>query len=160
MRDLQFLNRGSSCSLRRACLAMLVCLLGGPVFVVPSALAESLPQALGSAYGYNPRLDAQRAFLRATDEDVPIAMSGYRPQIFGEAVGGWRRDDDIPSTILDGVTKPYGFRIDGVQPIFRGFQTYNAVNAAEANVRAEREVYRDVEGTILLEAVTAYMDVV
>src|SRR6185503_6479740 len=48
----------------------------------------------------------------------------------------------------------------GVQPIFSGFRTYNAVNGAEANVRAEREVLRDVERSVLLQAVTAYMDVV
>ena len=47
-----------------------------------------------------------------------------------------------------------------MQPIFSGFRTYNAVNAAEANVRAEREVLRDVERSVLLQAVTAYMDVV
>jgi outer membrane protein len=50
--------------------------------------------------------------------------------------------------------------VDLVQPIFRGFQTYNAVNEAEAAVRAEREILRDVERSVLLQAVTAYMDVV
>jgi outer membrane protein len=139
---------------------MVVCLIGGPIFAAPSALAESLPQALGSAYAYNPRLDAQRAFLRAADEDVARAMSGYRPTVGAEGVYGVRRDDTVPSSSFDGVTKPHGFRVDGVQTIFRGFQTYNAVNAAEANVRSEREVYRDVESSVLLEAVTAYMDVV
>ena len=34
------------------------------------------------------------------------------------------------------------------------------MNEAEANVRAEREVLRDVERSVLLQAVTAYMDVV
>jgi outer membrane protein len=50
--------------------------------------------------------------------------------------------------------------VDAVQPLFRGFRTYNAVNTAEANVRAEREVLRDVERIVLLQAATAYMDVV
>ena len=58
------------------------------------------------------------------------------------------------------MTKPRGYGVDVVQPIFRGFRTYNAVNEAEANVRAEREVLRDVERSVLLQAVTAYMDVV
>ncbi len=62
--------------------------------------------------------------------------------------------------IFDGVTKPRGYGVELVQPIFRGFRTYNAVNAAEANVRAEREVLRDVERIVLLQAATAYMDVV
>ena len=49
------------------------------------AAAESLKDALSAAYGYNPRLDAQRAFQRASDEDVARAMSGYRPTVTGNA---------------------------------------------------------------------------
>ena len=62
--------------------------------------------------------------------------------------------------MVDGSTKPRGYGVELVQPIFRGFRTYNAVNEAEANVRAQREVLRDVERIVLLQAVTAYMDVV
>ena len=58
------------------------------------------------------------------------------------------------------MTKPRGYSIQGIQPLFRGFRTYNAVNNAEATVRAERENLRDVERQVLLQAVTAYMDVV
>ena len=58
------------------------------------------------------------------------------------------------------MTKPRGYTIQGIQPIFRGFRTYNAVNNAEATVRAERENLRDIERQVLLQAVTAYMDVV
>ncbi|MFA5900306.1 MAG: TolC family outer membrane protein [Hyphomicrobium sp.] len=136
-----------------------LCLLAAPGVVAPVA-AESLRDALSAAYGYNPRLDAQRAFQRATDEDVARAMSGYRPTITGNADIGLERSDQRPSNLLDGVTKPRGYGVQAVQPIFSGFRTYNAVNEAEANVRAEREVLRDVERAVLLQAVTAYMDVV
>ena len=47
-----------------------------------------------------------------------------------------------------------------MQPIFRGFRTKNAVSAAEATVRAGWETLRIAESSVLLEAVTAYMDVV
>jgi len=144
-------------------LAIVVRLAAGACPLVSPVAAESLPEALGSAYAYNPRLDAQRAFLRATDEDVARAMSGYRPDIRASGEYGVRGTYSKPSGSTfdgDGVTQPGGFRVDGVQPIFRGFQTYNAVNAAEANVRSEREVYRDVESSVLLDAVTAYMNVI
>ena len=103
------------------------------------ARAESLLEALSATYGYNPRLDAERAFSRGTDEEVARAMSGYRPTVTGQADVSIERDDTRPSTLFDGVTKPRGYTIQGIQPIFRGFRTYNAVNNAEATVRAERE---------------------
>jgi outer membrane protein len=146
--------------IRHVGVAAIMQLVAGAYLLVSPVAAESLPEALGAAYAYNPRLDAQRAFLRATDEDVARAMSGYRPTVGASGDYGIRREDALPTSRLDGVTKPHGFRVDGVQPIFRGFQTYNAVNAAEANVRSEREVYRDVESSVLLDAVTAYTDVV
>jgi len=136
-----------------------LCLVASALWAAPAA-AESLQEALAATYGYNPRLDAQRAFQRATDEDVSRAMSGYRPTVTGNADIGLERTDTRPSTLFDGVTKPRGYGVDLVQPVFRGFRTYNAVNNAEANVRAEREVLRDVERIVLLQAATAYMDVV
>ena len=58
------------------------------VFVLAGAAgvsAETLESALARAYGNNPDLNAQRASVRATDETVPQAKSGYRPQINGVA---------------------------------------------------------------------------
>ncbi len=47
-----------------------------------------------------------------------------------------------------------------MQPIFRGFIVVNTVAEAEATVRAGRETLRNTEQSVLLEAATAYMDVV
>ena len=43
--------------------------------------ADTLKWALIQAYQNNPQLNAQRAAVRATDETVPQALSGYRPRI-------------------------------------------------------------------------------
>src|SRR5437879_7150693 len=45
------------------------------------ALADTIEAALVRAYQNNPQLNAQRASVRATDETVPQALSGYRPKI-------------------------------------------------------------------------------
>jgi len=124
------------------------------------AAAETLNEALASAYRYNPRLDAQRAQLRATDEEVARAMSGYRPIITGNADINYQHTNTRPDSLGEGSTRPKGYSVDLVQPIFSGFQTTNAVNEQEANVRAGRETLRGTEQSVLLDAVTAYMDVV
>src|SRR5215510_8498247 len=48
---------------------------------VSSAHSETLEQALVLSYQNNPQLNAQRAATRATDENVSIALSGYRPRL-------------------------------------------------------------------------------
>jgi outer membrane protein len=126
--------------------------------LVQPASALSLDEALGAAYEYNPRLDAERARLRATDEGVAIAKSGYRPDIRASA-----DTSSVYTDIRDGASgksRPRGYGVDLVQPIFRGFSVTNAVNEAESNVRAGREALRRVEQEVLAEAVRTFMEVV
>ncbi len=124
------------------------------------ASAESLKQALAAAYKTNPQLDAERARLRAIDEEVPRAKSGYRPTIVGNADAGVETFNSGPASIADGRTHPKGYSVTLNQQLFRGFRTINTVREAEALVRAGRETLRRVEQRVLLSAVTAYVDVV
>ena len=128
-----------------------------------SARAETLNGALAAAYKFNPRLDAARAIQRATDEEVPRALSGYRPSVTGSADTSYEKQTTRPTGAgVNSTTEsnPRGYEIGAVQPIFRGFRTKNAVSAAEATVRAGWEALRTTEASVLLEGVTAYMDVV
>ena len=122
--------------------------------------AETLTEALAAAYKFNPRLDAARATLRATDEEVPRALSGYRPSITGTSDAGYQRVLSKPAQPTDAATNPRGYSVGLVQPLFNGFRTVNAVNGAEATVRAGRETLRNTEQAVLLDAVTFYVDVV
>lgn len=130
------------------------------ILVCGSARAETLLETLESAYRYNPQLDAERARLRATDEDVARAHSGYRPDINASGFISREHNTIRPNTGAGGSSTPKGYSVQLVQPLFRGFQTTNAVNAAEATVRAGREQLRSVEQQVLLDAVTAYGNVV
>ncbi len=127
-----------------------------------SASAETLKQALNAAYKFNPRLDAARANQRATDEEVPRALSGYRPRIDGSADTTYEIQSTLPSGQPRRTTEgnPRGYAVGLTQPIFRGFRTKNAVSLAEATVRAGWEALRTTESDVMLEAVTAYVDVV
>jgi outer membrane protein len=167
------------------------------------ASAETLEEALADAYLINPVLNAERARLRALDEQVALAKSGLRPFIFGTAdtaflntnttVGRGRNNppsalglltgpvnQTFPTTAPvttgaiplneafgraeagadDGVTHPRGYAVNLTQPIFEGFRNLNAIREAKAVVQAAREALRSVEQTVLLDAATAYVNVV
>ena len=61
----------------RAAAAVLLMACVGPA----PALADTIEAALVRAYQGNPQLNAQRALVRSTDENVPQALSGYRPKV-------------------------------------------------------------------------------
>lgn len=122
--------------------------------------AETLNEALRQAYQSNPQLDAERARLRATDENVPRAKSGYRPTLRGSADVGYQHQASRPKTTNSGETSPWGYQLSFSQPVFSGFRTRAAVGEAEADVRAGRENLRLIESRTLLDAVIAYADVV
>lgn len=121
--------------------------------------AQTLEQTLASAYRANPKLEAERARLRAIDEEIARAKSGFRPRLSAEADAGIERSTTRPAASGDGRTSPRGYSITAVQPVFNGLRTLSQLQEAEATVRAGRETLRQVEGDVLLEAVTAYSDV-
>jgi len=124
------------------------------------AKAETLRDALAAAYLFNPTLKAARAELRATDEEVARAKSGFRPTITGDIQYSYQDVNTRPPSPLDGESKGRSYGVTLNQPIFRGFRTINAVKGAEALVEAGREDLRGNEQTVLLDAITAYVDVV
>src|SRR3982074_2241184 len=67
-------------------------LLMGYVGLTP-ALADTIEAALVRAYQNNPQLNAQRAQVRLTDENVPQALSGYRPKVALTASAGFQYTD-------------------------------------------------------------------
>ena len=130
------------------------------VFSAPAS-AESLQEALSKAYLFNPTLKAARAQLRAVDENVARAKSGFRPTVNGEVSRTLQNIDTSPSFAgQEGNFTSNNYSVTLVQPIFRGFRTINAVQGAQAGVEAGREDLRAAEQTVLLNAVTAYVNVV
>jgi outer membrane protein len=131
-----------------------------------TARAETIAGALAKAYTTNPQLKADQARQRATDERVPQAKSGWRPTV--EAQGRVAREWQGTSFIDPNTGNPANdkndftnrsFRITLNQPIFDGFRTENAVREAEAAVAAGNQNLLAVEQEVLLNAATAYMNV-
>ncbi len=127
----------------------------------PARAAETLESALAKAYGSNPTLNAQRAALRVSNEGVSQALSGYRPRVTGTAdIGASYIENNRPlarSTSVRQAPRGVGVQLD--QTIWNAGRTGNAVSQAEALVLASRETLRVSEQTVLLDAATAYMNV-
>lgn len=124
-----------------------------------TAKAETIFEALSTAYDANPTLQAQRAYLRSVDENVAIAKSGFRPNIY--LTGGYS-DSDIHNNNVPSQEGGDMLSASAVisQPVFNGFSTVNSVKSADSMVRAEQNNLYNVEQSVFLEASTAYLDVV
>src|SRR5712675_1543993 len=65
---------------------------------IAPGLADTIDAALVRAYQNNPQLNAQRAQVRFTDENVPQALSGYRPKVAITASAGYQYTDTLTNT--------------------------------------------------------------
>ncbi len=122
------------------------------------ASAETLVDALKAAYRTNPTLKAEQARQRATDEQMPQAKAGMRPNVFATADAGVKWNKTKPGT--SGKTNPASIGITLTQPVFDGFRTKHAMSQARATIKAGRQNLLAVEQQVLLEAATAYMNTV
>jgi outer membrane protein len=151
-------------ALTGAAASALLLALWGPA----PALADTIEAALVRAYQTNPQLNAQRAQVRFTDENVPQALSGYRPKVSVTASAGVQYTDTLSTaggnasnlvrTITHGTNAPRTVGVTATQTLYNGQQTANRTRAAESQVSGAREALRVLEQTVLLQAATIYMD--
>ena len=157
----------------RVILWRLAALLAAPVTIAASTAvsADTLEWALVQAYQNNPSLNAQRAALRAADENVPQALSGYRPKLSVTASGGYNYQSVLSHSVnqqvfpnsvsYNNVSANFASRGVGAtatQTLYNGFQTANRTRQAESQVMGARETLRVTEQQVLLDAATAYMN--
>ncbi|MCK1396320.1 TolC family outer membrane protein [Bradyrhizobium sp. 1] len=148
-----------------AAVSVLLLALAGPT----PALADTIEAALVRAYQNNPQLNAQRAQVRSTDENVPQALSGYRPKV-GLSLSSGSQYQDIQQQ-QKGTTihsnggpgspeplQPNSASLTINQTLYNGNQTANRTRVAESQVSGSREALRVLEQTVLLQAATSYMD--
>jgi outer membrane protein len=147
--------------LRPACAAVVGALVAGLAMPVPSS-AQSLIESLSTTYNSNPDLLAGRATLRQTDETLAQAVANWRPRIVLSAEYNRIQSDRIPRLGANS-----NFELNGrtsllqvTQPLYRGGKTVADTAAAKANIQAQRALLMDTEQTVLLNAVTAYADVI
>jgi outer membrane protein len=128
-----------------------------------SAYADTMEGALLRAYRNNPQLNAQRASVRVTDENVPQALAGYRPKAAMTFAGGGQfvnqlADGSVGKKIEEGIQGPHSAALTVTETVYNGSQTANKTRAAESQVFGAREGLRLMEQSVLLAAATIYMD--
>ena len=122
--------------------------------------AGGFEDALAKAYSANPTLQQSRASLRATDEGVPYALSGFRPSI---SATGTISEYEKETSTNPGVTtnlSPRTMSLTVTQPIFSGLGTLSSLRKAVNTVKATRARLLSTEQGVLLKTATAYLDVV
>jgi TolC family type I secretion outer membrane protein len=126
-----------------------------------SVQAESLADALAAAYVNNPTLQAARAQLRQTDEQIPQALSNWRPtvDVQGQIGAAWEDNVIDGGRDQDGSREPKSVALGLTQPIYRGGRTVAQRDQAENLVLAGRAQLLSAEQRVLLDAVTAYGNV-
>jgi outer membrane protein len=142
--------------------AAILCLVPSLYFASPAVgAAETLPDALVKAYQSNPQLNADRSRQRGTDENVPQALAGYRPQVVAGLSAGLQAVRNLlpDNTVQSDTLRPWTIGVTVSQILFNGFKTANSVRVAEFQVQSGREALRNTGQGVLLDAVTAYMNV-
>jgi TolC family type I secretion outer membrane protein len=131
------------------------------------AFSQTLEEVLVQTYQGNPRLQAQRAQVRAIDEQVSQAYARYRPNV---AIVG---SSEASQSELSDVETGAGVTTDASQSlwtnsvalnlsqnIYEGGGTVARIASAVKQVGEARATLQAVEQDIFLDAVTAYTDVV
>jgi len=134
-------------------LSFLSSLLAATLLAGPT-LADTLPEAIASAYASNPEIAAARAQLRQVDEGVPAAKAGTRPSIAATA----DFTQELSERLGDSGRRTNG-GISLNQSIWEGGRIRANISAAEARILAARARVRAIEYGVIVDTVTAYADV-
>lgn len=127
-----------------------------------AARAETLADAMASAYEHNGLVDQNRALLRAADEDVAQAVSALKPII------NWT--GDVTHTFNRGFNTTLGTPVDSSSTaaslglaaslLLYDFGTSSfRIEAMKELVLATRETLRSAEQKVILRAAIAYLEV-
>ncbi len=137
--------------------AIIAALLGSAICAAPAS-ADTLRDALVSAYETNPNLTAAREGQKATNEGVPLAKANGRPDLSVQPT----YFENIMQDSGSSVTQARGFSVNGTlsAPLYAGGGIKNAVRAAENRVQSGIASLRGTESAIFSAVVGAYMDVI
>lgn len=122
-----------------------------------AAYALSLKSALESAYNTNPRLKSEREALAATDEKVSQAFAEFQPNVGLDYSTG--RQATTFGTGSENYSDRKATQLAVEQPLFNGLGSVARYKSANLQVEAGRARLKSIEQEVLLQAISAYLDV-
>jgi outer membrane protein len=153
-----------SAQAKKPATAMFAATVAAPVSPAANttALARTLAGALAATYSTQPALQAERAKLRATDEGVPQALSGWRPTVIVAGTAGYGdgafSTSGSPLTRSDRIIATPQATLS--QPLYTGGKVQATLHRAEANIMAERATLIAQEEQSFIDTVNAYVNVI
>jgi outer membrane protein len=127
-----------------------------------TGIEQSLTAALAEAYQTNPQLLAQRALLRATDEQVPQALAQLAADGHvhrrDRLAGATQPQAPMPTIYAHSKTSTLDLMVN--QQLYSGGRTEAQTWMAISNVEASRAQTLAVETTVFQAVAQAYLDVV
>ena len=149
------------CNLKRSCIGLFFCV---GIFILQCAgswAAMSLEDALVLAYETNPTLLAARRSLSITNEGIPQAYAKWMPSLTLSTTGSksWKEtiEGGEPSDKDQSLSKSGTLSLS--QNLYRGGRNFTELSRARTSVSSQRATLSDTEQTVLLEAATAFMNV-
>lgn len=138
----------------------------------PAALAQSqsgtqapgsptsMADALVEAYLSSPELAAQRANVKAAGEVAAQVRAGRRPTVTGSlTLSADAQSTPAVQGRTDEAILPTALNLQVIQNLYTGGQIANSTSAAERRIDGAETTLSDVEQTVLLNAITAFLDV-
>ncbi len=130
--------------------SVIVTVIAVSLFSGVAAKAESLTDALISAYKNSGLLEQNRALLRAADEGVAQSVAGLRPVLNYALSTNYSSVSDMTTS---------NFQLSANMMLYDFGRSRLRVDVAKENVLVLRDALVGVEQSILLRAVTAYVNV-
>lgn len=141
--------------------ALMGAAVGAALLLSPAARSDTLEEALVKTYETNPDLAAERAALRATDEEVSQARAKWRPSLNAEVGYELSSETEKKGAVhYDSRSRNWSAELTARQPLFTGGRNGAVRSIADARVQAARARLRGREQYVLLEAVAAFATVV
>ncbi|HPE49454.1 MAG TPA: TolC family outer membrane protein [Hyphomonas sp.] len=129
------------------------------ILMAGSGAAETLDDAVAAAITSNPQLDAQRVQTEIARETLEQARAGGRTTVsVGGSAGYTYTDTNSPFSLSNGDSQSVAAQVQATKPIYTGGRIAAGVRQATAGINAADAQYDAAEQDLILQVITAYMD--